>query len=169
MIRSFRGITPKIAASAFVSEAAYVIGDVEIGDESGVWPGAVLRGDFGPIRIGRNTHVQDNCVLHTGQRGLVVGDNVHIGHGSIIHCRRIGNNVLVGNGSIILDGCEIGNFCIIGAGSVVTPRSNIPDYSFVIGVPAEITGKPSPEQLKWTTDGTAFYCDLMKEYKKEGL
>jgi len=168
LIRSFNDKTPKIATSAFVSEAAYVIGDVEIGDGSSVWPGAVVRGDFGPIKIGRNTQIEDNCVLHTGE-GLIIGDNVHMGHGVIVHCRKVGNNVLLGNNATILDGCEIGNFCVIGAGSVVTPRTNIPDHSFVIGNPAQIVGKPSPEQMKWTTSGTDAYVTLAKEYKRQGL
>lgn len=168
MIRSINGKTPKIAASAFISEAAYVVGDVEIGDGSGVWPGAVIRADFAPIKIGQNTHIEDNCVLHTGQ-GLIIGDNVHMGHGVIVHCHKIGNNVLLGNNATILDGSEIGSFCVISAGSVVAPRTNIPDHSFVIGNPAQIVGKPTPEQLKWTTSGTDAYVALAKEYKKQGL
>ena len=87
MIRSFNGMTPKIAQSAFVSEAAYVVGDVEIGEESSVWPGAVIRGDFGKIWIGDNTAVEDACVIHSGSPNtpvwdVTIGDNVHIGHGA---------------------------------------------------------------------------------------
>ena len=169
MIRAFNGKTPKIAASAFVSEAAYVIGDVEIGEHSGIWPGAVIRGDFGTIRIGENSHVQDNCVIHTGPKGLTIGDNVHIGHGAIVHCRKIGNNVLIGNNASVLDDCEIGDFCVISASSAVTPRTKIPDRSLVIGAPAQIVGKPSPRQLRWTTNGTDAYSTLVKEYKRQGL
>ncbi len=101
MIRSFNGKTPKIAESAFVSEAAYVVGDVEIGENSSVWPGAVIRGDFGSIRIGKNTAVEDACVIHSGSpttltADVTIGNNVHIGHGAVINCLRIGNKVLIG-------------------------------------------------------------------------
>src|SRR4030042_1424608 len=96
MIRAFDGKTPKIADSAFVSEAAYVVGDVEIGENSGVWPGAVIRGDFGSIKIGSNTQVEDNSVIHTGTK-MEIGDHVTIGHNVVVHCLKIGNHVLVGN------------------------------------------------------------------------
>jgi carbonic anhydrase/acetyltransferase-like protein (isoleucine patch superfamily) len=89
MIRSFAGKTPRVAPDAFVSETAYVVGDVEIGAGSSVWPGAVVRGDVGPIRVGRNTHVEDNAVLHSATE-LDVGEDVMIGHGAVVHCRRIG-------------------------------------------------------------------------------
>ena len=101
MIKSFRGMTPKIAKTAFVSEAAYVVGDVEIGENSSVWPGAVIRGDFGKIKIGKHTAVEDNCVIHSGSPSspisdVTIGDNVIIGHSAVSNCRRIGNNVLIG-------------------------------------------------------------------------
>lgn len=169
MIRNFNDKTPKVAASVFVSEAAYIIGDVEIGNDSSVWPGAVIRGDFGAIKIGQSSHIEDNCVLHAYAQGLTIGDNVLLGHGAIVECHKIGSNVLIGNNATILGDCEIGNFCIIGANSVVTQGTKIPDYSFVTGVPAEIVGNSSPKQLWWTTEGTKAYSSLAKEYKKQGL
>ena len=96
MIKAFDGKTPQIAPTAFVSEAAYIIGDVEIGENSSIWPGAVIRGDFTSIKVGHNSQIEDNCVVHAGSP-LVIGDNVHIGHGAVIHCSRIGNNVLIGS------------------------------------------------------------------------
>jgi len=106
MIRSFNGKTPKIADTAFVSEFAYVVGDVEIGEKSGVWPGAVVRGDFGSIRIGQNSHIEDNAVLHAW-KSLIIGDNVTVGHSAVVHCLRIGDNVLVGNNATVLDDTEM--------------------------------------------------------------
>src|SRR5439155_5938312 len=97
-VRSLGDKVPRIAESAWISEAAYVVGDVEIGEGSSVWPGAVIRGDFAPIRIGVNSHIEDNCVVHTGEL-LLIGDNVTAGHGVVIHCRRVGSNVLLGNNS----------------------------------------------------------------------
>lgn len=176
MIRSLGGKTPKIAESAFVSEAAYVIGDVEIGENSSVWPGAVIRGDFGSIKIGKNTAIEDNCVIHAGtpstpsyREDVTIGDNVHIGHGAVINCRRIGSNVLIGMNSTILHDAEIGDFCIIGAGCLVRQGMKIPDKSFVAGVPGEIKGEASPEQLWWVEEGPQIYVELVKRYKEQGL
>ena len=174
MIRSLSGKTPKIAESAFVSEAAYVIGDVEIGEDSSVWPGAVIRGDFGSIKIGKNTAIEDNCVIHSGTPSapigdVTIGDRVHIGHGAVINCRRIGSNVLIGMNSTILHDAEIGDFCIIGAGCLVRQGMKIPDKSFVAGVPGEIKGEASPEQLWWVEEGPQIYAELVKRYKEQGL
>ena len=176
MIRSLGGKTPKIAESAFVSEAAYVIGDVEIGEDSSVWPGAVIRGDFGSIKIGNNTAIEDNCVIHSGtpstpsyREDVTIGDNVHIGHGAVINCRRIGSNVLIGMNSTILHDAEIGDFCIIGAGCLVRQGMKIPDKSFVAGVPGKIKGEASPEQLWWVEEGPQAYAELVKRYKEQGL
>ena len=174
MIKSFRGKTPKIARSAFVSEAAYVIGDVEIGESSSVWPGTVIRGDFAEIKIGKNVAIEDNCVIHSGSPsaltvGLTIGDNVHIGHGAIINCRRIGNNVLIGMNATILHDAEIGNFCIIGASCLVNEGMQIPDKSFVVGIPAKVKGEATPEQLFWVEEAPKTYVELAKQYKQEGL
>jgi carbonic anhydrase/acetyltransferase-like protein (isoleucine patch superfamily) len=147
MIRSFNGKTPRIADTAFVSEFAYVVGDVEIGEGSGVWPGAVIRGDFGSIQIGRNSHIEDNAVVHAW-KSLIIGDNVTVGHSAVIHCLRIGNNVLVGNNATVLDDTEIGDFCIIGANSMVRTGQKIPDRSFVVGVPAKIKAEYSSDEIQ---------------------
>jgi len=174
MIRSLGSKAPKIAQSAFVSEAAYVIGDVEIGESSSVWPGAVIRGDFGSIKIGNNTAIEDNCVIHSGTlsapiENLIIGDRVHIGHGAVINCHKIGNNVLIGMNSTILHDAEIGDFCIIAAGCLVRQGMKIPDNSFVVGVPGEIKGKTSPEQLWWVEKAPQIYAELVKQYKEQGL
>lgn len=171
MIRSFNGKTPVIAESAFVSEAAYVVGDVEIGDGSGIFPGAVIRADFGNIKIGRNTMIEDNSVLHSGIP-LKVGDNVTIGHGVVMHGLSIGNNTLIGNNATVLDNAQVGNFCIIGAGCLVSQGMVIPDYSFVVGVPAEIKRQISPEQRLRRVPGPArnlTYAKLVELYKEQGL
>ena len=142
MIRSFNGKTPRVADSAFVSEAAYVIGDVEIGDGSGIFPGAVIRADFGSIKIGRNTMVEDNSVIHSG-------GSVEI--------------------ATLLDNAEIGSFCIIGAGCLVNQGMVIPDNSFVVGIPAEIKGQVAPERWEQRRSGRGGYSELVKMYKEQGL
>ncbi len=172
MIRSFEGKTPKIADSAFVSEAAYVVGDVEIGEHSSVWPGAVVRGDSGRVVIGKNTAVEDNSVIHCGvppDADIIIGDMVHIGHGAVINCRRIGNNVLVGMNSTLLHDVEIGNMCIIGAGCMVSQGMKVPDNSFIAGVPGVIKGPVSKNQVWWVEKAPLFYSKLGKRYQVENL
>ena len=172
MIRSFKGHIPRIAGSAFVSEAAYIIGDVEIGENSSVWPGAVIRGDFGKIKIGKNTAIEDNCVVHSGSpridlSEMLIGDNVHIGHGAVVNGKRIGSHVLIGMNSTILHDAEIGDFCIIGAGSMVGQDMKIPHRSFVVGVPAKIKGEVTDEQLWWVKQAPLDYLKMAGQYKKE--
>lgn len=174
MVRSLGDKIPRIAESAFVSEAAYVIGDVEIGENSSVWPGAVIRGDFGKIRIGRNTAVEDNSVLHAGTahgpvHDLTIGDNVHIGHGAVINCTSIGNYVLVGMNATVLHDTEIGEYCIIAAGCLVRDGIKIPDRSFVAGVPGEIKAEATPDQLWWVEQAPKQYLEMVKHYKQFDL
>jgi len=168
MIKSFDGKTPRVAGSAWVSEAAYVIGDVEIGENSGIWPGTVIRGDFASIRVGRNTQIEDNSVVHSGVP-VEIGDNVIIGHSVVVHGIKIGNNCLIGNNSTILDFAQIGSYCIIGAGCVVSQGMEIPDNSFVVGVPAEIKGEVPKERWQQRRQGRGAYAELLRRYKEQGL
>lgn len=175
MIRSFEGKTPKIAATAFVSEAAYVVGDVEIGEHSCVWPGAVLRGDLGKISIGNNTTIEDNCVVHSGSpamppiKDVTIGDNVLFGHGAVCNGRKIGSNVLIGMNATILHDVEIGDYVVIAAGTVIKEGTRIPDRSMVAGVPGEIKGNVGPQHDYWFTRSPAIYKDLGERFKKAGL
>ncbi len=168
MIRSFEGKMPKVADTAFVSEAAYVVGEVEIGANSSIWPGAVVRGDFASIRIGNNTQIEDNCVVHTGIP-LIIGSNVHIGHGAVVHGAKVGDNTLIGNNATILDGAEVGDFCIIGANSLVSEGMKIPDRSFAVGVPAQIKGEALPAQIARVEMGVKAYVELTRKYKQQPL
>ena len=174
MIRSFNGMTPKIADTSFVSEAAYVVGDVEIGEHSSVWPGAVIRGDFGKIKIGNEVAVEDGAVIHSGTtstqlQDMIIGDNVHIGHHAVINCRKIGSNVLIGMNATLLHNAEIGDYCIIGAGCLVNQGMTVPDKSFVVGVPGRVKGEVGEKQLWWVKEGSAAYVDLARQYKEQGL
>jgi carbonic anhydrase/acetyltransferase-like protein (isoleucine patch superfamily) len=170
MIRSFDGKSPKIAESAWVSEAAYVVGDVEIGPNSAVWPGAVVRADFTKIIIGGNTDIEDNCVIH-GMPGepMEIGDNVVITHGAVVHSRSIGSHVFIGINAAILPHAEVGNQCFIAANSVVTEGMKIPDGSFVAGVPARVKGKISEKQLSWIKSHLEVYPQMAKRHKEQGL
>ena len=174
MIRELNGKTPRISESAFISEAAYVVGDVEIGEYSNVFPGAVIRGDFGKITVGRNTSIEDNCVIHSGTPSstdgdVFIGDRVIFGHGATMNGRKIGSNVLIGMNATILHDVEIGNFCIIGAGCLVIQGMIIPDNSLVVGSPGKIKGQPTKQQLLWVQEGFKEYSELAKHYKEQGL
>lgn len=174
MLRSFNGKTPKIAETAFVSETAYIIGDVEIGDHSSIWPGAVIRGDFGKITIGKYTAVEDNCVIHSGSpfsgiQDSIIGDEVHIGHGAALNCRKIGNNVMIGMNATLLHDAEIGNKCVIGAMCLVSQGMKVPDGSLVVGVPGKIKGVVSKDASFWIQKAPQEYAEMAKRYKAEGL
>ena len=119
MIRSIDGKSPQIHPSVFVSEAAYIVGDVIIGEGTSIWPGAVIRGDYGQIIIGKNCSIQDNCVLHTDDF-LELGDNVLMTHGAVVHGGKIGNNVMIGVNAVCLEDCDVGDYVLIGAGAIVT-------------------------------------------------
>ena len=168
MIREFNGKSPRIAQSAFVSEAAYVIGDVVIGENSGVWPGAVIRGDFAGIRIGQNTMVEDNCVIHTGV-SMEIGDNVIIGHGVVLHGKTIGDSNLIGNNATILENVEIGNYCIVAAGSLLSAGMRVSDHSMVAGMPAKVKKQTSEKWLQRLDQGVQQYSRLLVLYKEQGL
>ncbi len=172
MLRSLRGKAPKIAKSTFVSEAAYIIGDVEIGENSSVWHGAVVRGDLGEgsvgvgMKIGRNTHIEDNAVVHSA---IVIGDNVVIGHGAVVEAFRVGNNVLIGNNATLMATSEVGSFCIVASGAVVLPGVVIPDRSFVVGMPAQIKGEITSEQIEHMRITRSLMAALVEQYQKDGL
>jgi carbonic anhydrase/acetyltransferase-like protein (isoleucine patch superfamily) len=170
MLRPFRGVSPQADPSAYVNERAYVIGDVVIGAESSVWPGAVIRGDRQRITIGRRTNIQDNSVLHTNRRyPLTIGDEVMVGHCVVIHCSRVGNHVLVGNNATLLDEVEIDDFCIIAAGAVVPPGTKVPRGSFVVGVPGQVRGPlTEPQWARLQKQGEG-YVQLAREYREAGL
>ena len=172
MIRSYDGKSPRIATSAFVDMAACIIGDVEIGEESSVWPGAVIRGDMGRITIGKQTIVEDNCVIHSGMPGsdkgnVSIGDRVIIGHGAVLNGLAVGSHVLIGMNATILHGTEIGSFSIIGAATLVGDGKKIPDFSLVVGVPGKIVGRPSEKQLWWVNEGYKDYETIIAHYREE--
>lgn len=168
MIKTYNGITPTVPDSAFVSRTALVMGSVVLGEECGVWPGAVIRGDFAAICIGRGSIVEDNAVVHTGS-DMRIGANVIIGHGAVVHCASIGNNSLIANNVTLLDDAEIGAFCVIGAGAVVSPGTRIPEYSLVFGVPGRVAGRVSERQLRRLERGNASYLAMFEQYRKDGI
>lgn len=167
MIRSFNGKAPQIHSTAFVSETAYIVGEVTIGENASIWPGAVIRGDFGSISIGRNTAIEDNCIVHSWD--CVIGDNVLVGHGAVIHCKSVGNGCMVGINAVLLQGAEIGEECFIAAGALVTPNTKIPPRSLVMGSPAKVREELNDEKLSAMMMGKEAYVKLGQQYKQQGL
>jgi carbonic anhydrase/acetyltransferase-like protein (isoleucine patch superfamily) len=162
---SYGGKKPRVAESALVADTAYLIGDVEIGDNTSLWPGVKIRGDAAPIKVGCNCHIEENTVLH-GQ--VSVGDNTMIGHNCVIE-GFIGNNTLIGNGASVLVNANIGDMCIVAAGSVVLENMKAPYRSFVAGVPAKIRGELTQHNIEMMEFYMPYYVGLVKEYKKQGI
>lgn len=167
MIRDFKNFKPKIGKNSWISDSAYIIGDVLIGNNVSVWFGVVIRGDVAPIEIGDDTNIQDNSVIHS-EVGYPtkIGNGVTIGHNSIIHGCEIDDNVIIGMGAIILNGAKIGKDSIVGAGSVVTENKIFEDNSLILGVPAKFIRKLDKDEIKRIKRNSESYIVLKKEYEK---
>ena len=161
-IRSFEGKTPRIHPSSYVDQDAVLIGDIEIGEECIILPGAVIRADGGTIRIGDRSNVQDNAVIHTG--GVDIGEDVTIGHGAMIEARKIGHHSLIGINATLLADSEIAEYCLVAAGAVVKEGARIPPYSFVAGVPAQV--RPLKQDLAdHLKMASSLYTTMIPRYK----
>jgi carbonic anhydrase/acetyltransferase-like protein (isoleucine patch superfamily) len=150
MLRSFRGVLPRVHSTAFIDESAQVIGDVEIGEESSVWMAVVIRGDVHRIRIGRRSNVQDGTVVHVMNRThpTTVGDNVTIGHGALLHGCTIEDRCLIGMGAILLNGAHIGTGSIVAAGTLVVEEMKVPPGSLVMGSPGKVKRPVTDAELE---------------------
>lgn len=138
LLKQFRGTRPKIDR-AYVAEDASVIGDVEIGKNASIWYGVVLRGDVDKIVIGDNTSIQDNSVAHCStDLPTIVGNNCVVGHNAIVHSCTVEDGCLIGMGAVLLDGCHIGKESVVAAGAVVSPGTEVPPRSMVMGVPGRV-------------------------------
>lgn len=164
-IHRFLGQPPRIAPSAFIAPGAFLAGDVTVGESASIWPATSLRGDIAPIRIGAHSNVQDGAVVHVADDlPAIVGEWVTIGHKALVHACEIGNEVLVGMGSIILDGAKIGDRCIIGANATVTGGSIIPPGSLVLGSPAKVKRTLSEEEQAGIRVWAERYVTLSRIY-----
>jgi phenylacetic acid degradation protein/carnitine operon protein CaiE len=167
MIYEFKGYKPVIHPTAFIHPQAAVTGNVIIGRDVYIGPGAALRGDWGEIIIEDGCNVQENCTIHMFP-GVTVRlmEGAHIGHGAVIHGSTIGKNVLVGINSVVMDNVVIGDHCIIGALCFVPEGMQIRERKVVVGNPAKIVKDVSDEMLDWKTQGTELYKQLPEEMKK---
>jgi carbonic anhydrase/acetyltransferase-like protein (isoleucine patch superfamily) len=158
MIRSFDGATPDVDSSAYVDADATVIGDVRIGAEASVWPGAVLRGDRGRIVLGERANVQDNATLH---EGATLEAGATVGHNAVVHGATVGERSLIGMGAVVLDGTTVGEGSVVAANSTVTEDAEIPDGVLAAGTPAAVVEELG--ETAWMEAGDV-YADLAKAH-----
>jgi len=160
----FQGYRPVVHASAFIHPNATVTGNVVIGKDVYVGPGAAIRGDWGEIIIEDGCNVQENCSIHMFPGvSIRLKESAHIGHGAIIHGAQIGKNALVGMNAVVMDNAVVGDGCIVGALCFVPAEMQIPQRKIVVGNPAKIVKDVSAEMLKWKSQGTGLYQKLPKE------
>ena len=172
LILPYAGKAPRIHATAFVAPTAVIVGDVEIGAESSIWFGAVLRGDEAEhgIVIGARTSVQDNCVVHVSARGpTIVGDDCTIGHGAAFESCEIRRGALVGMNAVLLHGVVVGEEALVAAGSVVPAGLQIPPRTLVAGVPARIRKRLEGESAEWIGSSAAHYVARARSYLEQGI
>jgi carbonic anhydrase/acetyltransferase-like protein (isoleucine patch superfamily) len=171
-LRPYRDWLPALGARVFVDPAATVIGRVTIGDDSSIWPGAVLRGDVNFIRIGARTSIQDGSILHVasdrlaGEGGipLLIGDDVTVGHRVILHACTVANRCLIGMGAILMDGAVVGEECIVGAGALVPAGRKLPPRTLWVGSPARQLRALTEQEIAYLAESAAHYVALKDEY-----
>ena len=174
-LRTYQNHTPTLGAGAFVDISAVVIGDVEIGTDSSVWPLTVIRGDMHRIRIGARTSVQDGCVLHITHAGpfnpdgfpLLIGDDVTIAHKVMLHGCTVGDNSLIGIQAVILNGAVIGRNCLVGAGALVTEGKHFPDGSLIIGTPAKVARPLTEAEIAGLRQSAASYVQRSHNFRQQ--
>jgi len=161
MIYSFKGYTPVVHESSFVHPLAAVTGNVIIGRNCYIGPGAAIRGDWGEIVLEDGVNVQENCTVHMFPgKSIVLKEGAHVGHGAVIHGANLGRNCLVGMNSVIMDDSEIGDECIVGAMSFVKAESKFVKRQLIVGNPAKAIKEVSDEMIEWKTAGTRLYQQL---------
>ena len=172
MILAFEGKKPQIHASVRIFDNVSIIGDVSIDEDSSVWFGSVLRGDLNAIKIGKRTNIQDLAIIHTVQSdeifpnglGVLVGDDCTIGHRVTLHACKIGNNCLIGMGSVVLDNAVVGDECYITAGSVLLKNKKYPPMSLISGNPAKVVRPLQPKEIEAIKKEAQFYLELKGRY-----
>ena len=164
MIYSFNNYIPVVHPTSFVHPLAAVTGNVIIGKNCYIGPGAAIRGDWGQIILEDGVNVQENCTVHMFPgKSIVLKESAHVGHGAIIHGANSGRNCLIGMNTVIMDDAEIGDECIVGAMAFVKAETKIPRRSLVVGNPAKIIKEVSDEMIAWKTKGTELYQKLPKD------
>ena len=169
MIMGLKGKQPETEKASFIAENATIIGDVKLEEGTTVWYGAVIRGDGESIRVGKNTNIQDNTVVHVDPDNPVsIGEGVTIGHSCIIHGCTIGDNCLIGMGSIIMNGAKIGDNCLIGSGALITENKEFPAGSKIIGSPAKIKSEVTEKDMELSRYSAEYYLEDAAFYSTKG-
>jgi carbonic anhydrase/acetyltransferase-like protein (isoleucine patch superfamily) len=168
ILRPYAGKEPRLGARCFVADNATLIGDVELGEDSSVWFGTVLRGDIHFIRVGARSNIQDNSVVHVehGTGPAVIGDDVTVGHAAVVHGCTVGRGALIGIGAKVLSHAVIGEYALVAAGSVVQEGMEVPPRTLVAGVPAKIKRDLKPEELARMDRGWRVYVEYKDQYLK---
>lgn len=170
MLVEFNGKRPQVEKGAFIAPTATLIGDVTVGKGASIWYGAVLRGDFGRITVGRGSSVQDNVVVHViPDCETVIGEEVTVAHGAILHSCTIEKGAIIGMGAVLQDLCFVGAEAMIAAGSVIPANMQIPPRHLAAGVPAEIKKEITGASLMWVTTSAPMYSELAGRYLEQGL
>ena len=169
MIESFQNKSPKIHETAYVTDDAIIVGDVEIGAESSVWFGSILRGDVNSIRVGERTNIQDGTIIHVSRQthSTVLEDEITVGHRVTLHGCHIETGCLIGIGAIVLDGVRVGRNSLVAAGSLLTPNTQIPPRSLVMGSPAKVKRELSDAEVKDLEKFWRNYVELSRIYKNQ--
>jgi carbonic anhydrase/acetyltransferase-like protein (isoleucine patch superfamily) len=167
LILPYRGKLPRIASNAFIAQTAVVTGDVEIGEESGIWFNCVIRGDVHEIRIGARTNIQDGTVVHCtrDRAGCYIGSGVTVGHGAILHACTLQDDCFVGMGAILLDECVIETGWMVAAGALVPPKKVVKSGELWAGNPAKMMRQLSPEEIEFFPKSARHYVDLANDYR----
>ena len=166
---SWRGRRPRIAPGAWVAPGAVVAGDVEIGADTSVWFGGVVRGDVAPIRIGARSNLQDHCVVHVTKDRFPawIGDEVTIGHRATVHGCRVGDGALVGIAAVVLDGAEVGEEALVAAGALVPPGAKVPAGHLVMGVPGRVVRPLDDEERRLQRERAREYVRTARGYRED--
>lgn len=169
MLYRYKDTRPTLGERVYIAPNAAVIGDVTLGDDASIWFSVTVRADLEPIRIGARTNIQDGSVVHVtgGSHGVSIGDDCTIGHMALVHGCTIGNRVLVGMGSTVLDGAEVGDDVVIGAGSLVTPRTKIPPMSLVMGRPARVVRTLTESDMAWVKSTVLAYVEGGRTFRED--
>ena len=162
ILRAYGSLAPKIADTAFIAESAALIGDVEIADGASIWYGVVLRGDSGAIRIGVNSNVQDNSVMH---EGVIVGANITVGHMALVHACKLEDNSFIGMKAVVMDGVVVEEGAMVAAGALVTPGKRIPMGQLWAGAPARFMRELRAEDYAVMRESAHYYAELARKYR----
>ena len=167
LILPYKGVAPTIHETVFVAPTAVIIGDTEIGEESGIWFGCVVRGDVNIIRIGKRTNIQDGTIIHVASRGqgTFIGDDVTVGHMAVLHACTVESNAFIGMKACVMDGAYVETGAMVGAGALVTPGKRVKSGQLWAGSPAKYVRDLTLEEIAFFPESARHYAGLARTYR----